>query len=562
MPKKMILKTAITSVLLIFLISLFLCTAVQGKGTRPDKKKRPNILLIIGDDFGVDVTSNMYPGLIDNLIKKYGPSGYNHPDYKKIKELPASTPRLDKLAREGMLFTNVWAHPFCSPTRAAILTGLFGKETKVLTYADALSQKHTSFVQKLKDEGGYSTGLFGKWHLAGLPAGFGGGGKDYPGMKPKEAGFDIFKGNLHAAIATYWKYDYHIQDNESPDDEWRTETAPERSLPGIASTTYAPVVKVADTIEWITKQEKENPDKPWFAWLAFNLSHATAVQQPSAMQVPNADTLDKQSLDEMKACGGQFGSNNVGSCSGESLMRAMTNSMDTITGKLLDVVEKLDPNTYIIYVSDNGTPMYGRPGLDFIENMYITRKNRGKGTTYESGAWVPMTIKGPGIKVNSTSDAVAHAADLFSTTLALAGIDVPEEVNNSEGTGKVSLDAVSLTPVLFNENERVRDANKGYVLSEAVNLMTGGTPHIGARNEEFKVVCAGGMEGDNCQFYNLKDDPLEEYPLEKPDSCARYTDGSLTPEDPDWNYCRLMEVVREKGYEPPKAQSPKRKMRR
>jgi arylsulfatase A-like enzyme len=280
------------------------------------------------------------------------------------------------------------------------------------------------------------------------------------------------------------------------------------------------------------------------------------------MQVPNADTLDKQSLDEMKACGGQFGSNNVGSCSGESLMRAMTNSMDTITGKLLDVVEKLDPNTYIIYVSDNGTPMYGRPGLDFIENMYITRKNRCKGTTYESGAWVPMTIKGPGIKVNSTSDAVAHAADLFSTTLALAGIDVPEEVNNSEGTGKVSLDAVSLTPVLFNEKERVRDANKGYVLSEAVNLMTGGTPHIGARNEEFKVVCAGGMEGDNCQFYNLKDDPLEEYPLEKPDSCARYTDGSLTPEDPDWNYCRLMEVVREKGYEPPKAQSPKRKMRR
>ncbi len=554
-------KTKITLFLIIFLVSLCLCAAVYGEGTRTDATSRPNILLIIGDDFGVDVTSDMFPGLIDNLTKKYGPSGYNHPDYKKIKELPASTPRLDKLSREGMIFTNVWAHPFCSPTRAAILTGLFGKKVKVLTYADALSQKHTSFVQKLKDEGGYSTGLFGKWHLAGMPGGFS-GGPDFPGMKPKEAGFDIFMGNLNAAISTYWEYDYHIQDDKTPADEWRTEKAPERSLPGIAPTTYAPVVKVADTIDWITKQEKGNPDKPWFAWLAFNLSHATIIQQPSAMQVPNADTLDKQSLDEMKACGGQFGSNNTGSCSGESLMRAMTNSMDTITGKLLDAVEKLDPNTYIIYISDNGTPMYGRPGLDFIENMYITRKGRGKGTAYESGAWVPMVIKGPGIKANSTSDAFAHAADLFSTTLSLARLEVPGEVNNSEGNGKVALDAVSLTPVLFNKKDNVRDPDKGYVLTESINLMTGGTPHIGARNEEFKVVCAGGIEAENCQFYNLKDDPIEEYPLEKPASCAGYTDGSLTPEDPGWHYCRLMEVVREKGYKPLKVQAPKRKMLR
>jgi arylsulfatase A-like enzyme len=90
-----------------------------------------------------------------------------------------------------MVFTNVWAHPFCSPTRSAIITGLFGKKAKVLTYADALSQKHTTFVKKLKDEGGYSTALFGKWHLAGLPGN--GNGPDYPGMKPKEAGL-IFSG--------------------------------------------------------------------------------------------------------------------------------------------------------------------------------------------------------------------------------------------------------------------------------------------------------------------------------------------------------------------------------
>jgi arylsulfatase A-like enzyme len=555
MPEKQTPKMKAASILLMVFLSLSLSCSTEEKSSvssEADKSnksvvpQRPNILLIISDDFGVDVTSDMYPDLIDNLEKKYGPSGHNHPDYKSIIGLPASTPRLDKLAREGMVFTNVWAHPFCSPTRAAILTGLYGKKTKVLTYADALSQNHTSFVQKLKDEGGYSTGLFGKWHLAGLP-GYN-NTPDYPGIKPKEAGFETFKGNLHAAINTYWEYDYHLQDNGTPANKWRTEAAPKRSLPGIASTSFAPVVKVADTIDWITKQEKQDPDKPWFAWLAFNLSHATIIQQPSAMAVPNIDTLDKKSLEEMQACGGEFGSNNTGSCSGESLMRAMTNAMDTITGKLLDAVSELDPNTYIIFISDNGTPMYGRPNLDFIDNMYITKKGRGKGTAYESGALVPMAVKGPNIKANSKSNAIIHAADLFSTTLALAGIEVPEQVNNSEGTGRVSLDAVSLTPLLFNDKNAVRDPNKGYVLTESVNLMTGGTQHVGARNTTYKVLCTDGIETSNCEFYNLLDDPLEEYPLEKPDSCAGYTDGSWTPKDPEWHYCRLTEVIRDYSY--------------
>ena len=534
-----------TTVLLTVFLFLCICTPACDKET--DKPKKPNILLVISDDFGVDVTSDMYPGLIDDLSKKYGPSGHNHPGYKAIRGLPASTPGLDKLAREGMVFTNVWAHPFCSPTRAAILTGLFGKKAKVLTYADALSQNHTSFVQKLKDEGGYSTALFGKWHLAGLPGN--GRGPDYPGMKPKEAGFDLFKGNLHAAIRSYWEYDYHIQDNETPANEWRTEKAPQKSLPGIATSNYAPLVKVADTIEWITANEKTNPDKPWFAWLAFNLSHTTIIQQPNAMAVPNADTLDRKSLEEMQTCGGKFGTNDNGHCSDEALMRAMTNSMDILMGKLFDAVNELDPNTYVIYISDNGTPMYNmRGGLNYIDNMYITRKGRGKGTAYESGALVPMVIKGPRIKANSKSDEFAHSADLFSTTLELAGLEVPTEVNNSDGKAKVSLDSVSLTPILFNNKCSVRDPDIGYVLTEAVNLMTEGTRHVGARNGNYKIVCAGGIEDENCKFYHIKDDPLEEYPLEKPANCDKYAGNSWTSENPEWHYCRLMEVVKEDSY--------------
>jgi DNA polymerase elongation subunit (family B) len=72
--------------------------------------------------------------------------------------------------------------------------------------------------------------------------------------------------------------------------------------------------------------------------------------------------MDEPSRKEMEACmgpDGKFGSANVGSCSSEALMRAMTNSMDTMIGRVIETVEKLDPNTYIIYLGDNGTWMFG-----------------------------------------------------------------------------------------------------------------------------------------------------------------------------------------------------------
>jgi len=530
----------LTARALVILAATFLWvhpSASTQRGGDTGTSRRPNIVLVIADDVGMDMTTDMYPGVIDDLVKKYGPSGLKHPDYRKIDGKPASTPILDKFAKQGMRFGNVWAHPFCSPTRATILTGLFAAKTKVTTYADALSSKHTSFVQMLKDEGGYSTAVFGKWHMAGLP----GKPVDYPGMKPKQAGFDLFKGNLHAAIASYWDYDYHVQDDKTPADQWRTDPMPVKSLPGIAPTNYAPVVKVADTIEWITARNKENPNKPWFVWLAFNLSHATARQRPSAMAVPNADTLDEISYKEMKECGGTFGTNTVGNCSGEALMRAMTNSLDTVFGKLLDAVNAVDPNAYVIYIADNGTPMYGRPNLDFIDNMYITRKGRGKGTAFQSGALVPMVIRGPNIAANSQNNGSVHVVDLFSTILELARLTPPKQVPNSEGTGTVQLDAISLAPILFKKAKDVRDPNTGYILTETKNLMTGGTRMVGAQNATYKVVCTDSAS--DCLFYNLVNDPLEEYPLDKPDSCSDYTNGKWTPANPQWHFCRLTDVV-------------------
>lgn len=514
----------------------------QERGTN-----RPNILFIITDDIGMDVTTDMYPGLIDGLVERYGPKGLNHPNAAAIDGKPASTPVLAEFARNGMTFTNAWAQPFCSPTRASILTGLFSAKTRVLTYQDALAPAHTSLVQKLKDEAGYSTAVFGKWHMAGLP----GNPVDYPGMKPKQAGFDLFKGNLHAALGSYWQYEYQIQDEASAPNEWRSAPMPEKSLPGIAATNYAPVVQAADALEWIAAREAEDAAKPWFVWLAFNLAHATAQRVPSQMAVPNADTLDAVARKEMEDCGGTFGSANVGSCSGEALQRAMTNSADTIIGKVLQGVEALDPNTYIVIVGDNGTPMYGRPNLDFIDNMYITRTGRGKGTVYESGTRVGLAIQGPGIDRRSTSDGIVHVVDLFATMLRFAGLEAPQRVGNSTGDGTVAVDSVSLAPLLFDGAKAVRDPVEGYVLAETINLLTGSSEHAGVRNQTYKVLCVNGTDGEACEFYNVADDPLEEYPLAKPASCAAYTNGAPQPANPAWHYCRLVTVLETRSFMAP-----------
>ena len=516
------------------------CALAVAAWTAPaaakDQPRRPNILVIIADDVGLDEATGMYPGLIERMTRAYGPDGRNDPNYGRIAGHPASTPVLDHFAQQGMVFTQAWAHPFCSPTRAAMLTGLYARNTGVATYADPLTQAHHSFVNDLH-AAGYHTGVFGKWHMAGLP----GQPRDYPGMKPREAGFEKFYGNMHAALPTYWDYPVQVQDAATPPGEWRTETAKPHSLPGIGPTLLADVGWGAEALDWIRQQETADPDKPWFTWLAFNLAHATARQTPSAMMVPDRDTLDAATIAEMEACGGEFGTQNTGTCSGEALMRAMTNAMDTIVGKVLAEVDRLDPNTYVIFLGDNGTPMYGRPNLDFIDNLYITRTGRGKGSPFESGAHVELAIRGPGIAAGSHSDAFVHVVDLFPTILQLAGLAVPQQVPNSDGSAQVPLDGISLRQILTGAATTVRDPFRGYVLNENTNLMANSTKFVGARNRDYKVTCTDSA--DNCAFYDLVHDPLEEFPLDKPASC----DKGYAETDPAWSYCYLTRVVAERS---------------
>jgi arylsulfatase A-like enzyme len=481
--------------------------------------RKPNILLIIADDVGLDVTTNMYPGLIADLLTQYGPSGHNHPNYGNINGRPASLPVLtNRLATQGMVFSNAWAQPVCSPTRATLVTGLFEDKTRVLQPGVPMSSYHTTFIQLLK-AAGYSTALFGKWHL-------GTGGTT--GVLPKQSGFDLYKGNNGGALSGFWSYQYHIQDSATTDPTtFRTESAPTRSLPGIAATTFATVVQAADTIEWVNARKAENPDKPWFVYLSFNESH-------SPMHVPNADTLDTTSYNEIVGCGGTFGTASLGSCTNKQLTRAMSNALDTVVGKVLDAVEALGSDTYVIFIGDNGTDV-STTSPNSLDNMYITTSGRGKGTVYESGARVAMAFRGPGIAAGSRSIEFVHVADLFATFLTLAGV-TPPATNRDNNNNVVDADSRSLTPILFGSASSVRDQNEGYLLTETNYLAY----KVGARNATYKVVCTANTS--NCTFYNLIDDPLEEYPLAKPGSCTSYR-TTWTTANPEWHYCRLIEVV-------------------
>jgi arylsulfatase A-like enzyme len=211
--------------------------------------------------------------------------------------------------------------------------------------------------------------------------------------------------------------------------------------------------------------------------------------------------------------------------------------MDTVIGKVLDVVDTLGSDTYVIFMGDNGTPMYGTTYGNQIDNMYITKAGRGKGTPYESGCHVPMAIRGPNIPEGSENSGFVHVADLYDTILTLSGLQAP--TTNYSSTGAVvDSDSRSLTPVLFGSGTvPPRDPNAGYLLTEV------GSPlKVGARNSTYKVICSNNTNTSNCSFYNLIDDPLEETLLAKPGSCANYN-TTWTPANPEWHYCRLIEVI-------------------
>ncbi|WP_299108706.1 sulfatase-like hydrolase/transferase [uncultured Tenacibaculum sp.] len=182
----------------------------------PGQSTKPNVLLIIADDMGLDATP-----------------GFN------VGSVKPNMPNLQNMINSGVRFTNLWSYPTCTPTRSSILTGKYGFRTGVMKVDDPLPTTETSLQQFLEDKNtGYSNAVIGKWHLSTSPS------------HPTQMGVDYYAGLLSGGVRSYWEWNFTQNQSTSGSNEYTT-------------------TKFTDlAIDWIQGQ-----DQPWFLWLAYNAPH-------------------------------------------------------------------------------------------------------------------------------------------------------------------------------------------------------------------------------------------------------------------------------------------------
>ena len=421
----------------------------------------PNILLIIGDDMGVET------------LASYG-----------LGENPPKTTALDELAREGVRFNNFWAQPVCSPTRATLMTGRYGFRTgigrpvggsvmpgppEIPAWAPAESAGAVNAASaadralprpfllpdeftlpmalKANSDLRYSTAAIGKWHLAGD----GNGWIDHPNL----AGFDYFAGLMGGAPESYFAWNKVVNGEV------------------IGKVGYTPADKVNDAIAWLGAQG----DNPWFLWFAFNLGHT-----PLHLPLEEHWQSDYSDIDPSEMPQENW----------QASFAAMMEAMDTQIDRLLAALDAdVRENTYVIFMGDNGTydPVVSAP----------FRHGYAKGTIYEGGVNVPLIITGPDIESGGVSEALVNSTDLFATIMEMAGVD-PDEVVPDE----VTHDSVSFFSTLSNPDAPSR---RDWIY---VDEFFGGfdgveTADYAMRAACYKLLRFVGRE----EFYDLHADPYE-----------------------------------------------------
>ena len=397
--------------------------------------QQQNVLFIIADDLGVDYTEVYQEGT----------------DYP-------STPNIDALARDGILFRNAWANPVCSPTRATMLTGQYGFRTGIGTVVGS-SRRNTEGIdpdtytlpKALNDaNAGYAHACVGKWHLDDESN----GGADNPNIM----GFDYFAGFVNATggesnfSEIYFNWQKTVNGNTT------------------TSTDYLATENVDDAIGWIGEQ-----DGPWFHWLAFFNPHTPFHKPPNELH----------SFDELPGTEEDIQENPI------PYFKAAVEAMDTEIGRLVDYLKETGQyeNTTIVYLGDNGTTsQVVQPPFD---------PNQAKGTLYEGGVNVPFIISGASVaNPNRESEALVSAVDLFATGLELMGVDASGTV--PDGT---TIDAQSLVPIIQNQASDVRE----WVFTELFGL-NADSDGKAIRNESYKLI---RFDSGSEELYNLNQDPFE-----------------------------------------------------
>ena len=439
-------------------LALGVLTLILGACTQPAPAPPPNFLFILVDDLGY----------MD--IGAYNPETFYE------------TPNVDRLAREGMRFTDAYAAaPVCSPTRASIMTGQYpgrmhttdwfgapqpetasehwtrDKPLLPASYIEQLPHETTTLAETLQ-EAGYQTFFAGKWHL----------GRE--GSYPEDHGFAINKGGWERG-GPYGRGRYF-----PPYDNPRLEDGPEGE--------HLPARLADETVQFIAA----NREQPFLAYLSFYSVHTPLMTRPDLEA-----KYEQKRLNAPEDAWGTEGARRVRLVQNHAIYAGMVEAMDLAVGTVLDALDSLGvaDNTVVFFMSDNGglSTSEGHP----TSNLPL---RAGKGWLYEGGIREPMIIKWPGVTApGSAADEPVTSTDFFPTMLAMAGQDLRKDLHR---------DGVSLVPVLRQTGSVEREALYWHYPHYGNQ---GGSPGAAVRAGPWKLI--EFFEDDRVELYNLSDDLSE-----------------------------------------------------
>jgi arylsulfatase A-like enzyme len=419
---------------------------------------RPNIVFFVADDLG------------QRDLGSYGSTFYE-------------TPHLDRLAAEGMRFTDAYAAcPVCSPTRAALVTGQWPQRTGITDYigapltpdqwkrntkllpapySDRLALEATTFAEALKGAG-YATFFAGKWHLGP------------EGWWPEDQGFDVNQGGIDRG-GPYGGKKYF-----SPYGNPRLKDGPEGE--------HLPDRLAAEAGKFI----EAHRDQPFLVYYPFYDVHTPLMGR---------EDLVKKYEEKKKRLGleekwGREGERDVRLVQEHAVYAAMVEAMDLAVGRVLGKLDELGlaGNTLVLFTSDNG-------GLSTSEGSPTSNLplRGGKGWMYEGGIREPLLVRWPAkIKAGSISGVPVSSVDYFPTFLEAAGAGKPD--------GLV-VDGLSLFPVFAGGSLPER----GLFWHYPHYGNQGGAPAAAIRKGNHKLI--HWFEDDRVELFDLSADLPEKNDL-------------------------------------------------
>ena len=382
------------------LFSFLLLPSVSSRFTFAE---RPNIILILADDLG-------YGDLVC-----YG---------QKILK----TPHLDRMAKEGMRFTQHYAgSTVCAPSRCVLLTGLHTGHCRVRGNGPGqLTEQDVTFASILQ-KSGYRTACFGKWGIGNPP----------PLDDPQKHGFDQFYGYINMFHAHNYYPEFLIRNGRKESlgnelyPEWKEKRTGAREGAGVAKVArdYAPEL-ISTAMRTFIRQhhslrQKKRTTQPFFVYYALNIPHANneGGSEPrigrNGMRVPSWGEFARLDWPDQ-----------------EKGFASMIHNIDQDVGKLFDLLKelKIDEQTIVMFTSDNGPHQEGGHKVSTFQSG---GKLRGwKRDLYEGGIRVPMIVRWPNhIPPGIESGHISGFQDLFPTVLELAQV---KEIPQTDGMSFVS----------------------------------------------------------------------------------------------------------------------------